>query len=346
MFNYGAEVAIGGDNYIKWPTEGEKVALIDGDLIPYIVGYTVHPMKVTKAEVMVQIGSAPDIRSTPYFLDAADHASWIINTWVRGAGCDSAKIFMTDSPKNYRIGVAFSKPYKGQRKSEKPAFFYELREYLLEKHGAILSNGEEADDLICIEMHKDFLKLKEQGVVLGSPEHKAFAGCVCCTQDKDLRMIAGWHYQPKTNHHAEGVFFVDEIGWLEPKWKQRETKTKGVVDYIDKLKGAGLKFFYAQILMGDSADNYGGLKGCGATDAFRLIDPCKTEKEMYYAVLNAYKEKYGDGEYVKNYRGGVAFCTPYQLMLEQGRLAYMQRTVGDVWRGQHYCPHGEEDVWK
>ena len=344
-FDYGAELQIGGDNFHKWPQEGEKVALIDGDLIPYIVGHSTAPAIFDRAKRKVINGLHKDIRETEEFLDKVDQLNWIINSWVRGAGCDAAKIFLTDSKSNFRINVAFSKPYKGQRPSEKPPFFYELREYLLQKHDAILAVGNEADDLISIEMTKDAERLAKDGVVLGSPEHKVFAGCVCCTQDKDLRMISGWHYQPKTNYCESSVFFVDEIGWLEPVWKTKETKTKGTTEYIDKLKGAGLQFFYAQILMGDTADNYGGLKGCGKTRAYELVSRCKTQKEMYEAVLAEYKAKYPKGMLAHNYRGGAMHLTAYQLMLEQGRLAYMQRKEGDVWREKSHLPLGDDPAW-
>lgn len=345
MFDHGAEVQIGGDNFKKWPREGSKVALIDGDLLPYIVGYTVNPRNLDKAKIQVQMGVFSSIEETSYFKDAADHMNWIINKWVLGAGCDAAKIYMTDSASNFRLDLAFSKPYKGQRKSEKPPFFYELREYLLYQHEAILAVGCEADDLISIEMTSDFRKLQIDGVVLGSDEHKAFAGCVCCTQDKDLRMIPGWHYQPKTNHHAEDVFFVDELGWLEPKYKTRETKTKGTVEYIDKLKGAGLKFFYAQCLMGDSADNYPGLPGCGATETFDLIDGCTSEDEMLLVVLRAYSDKWPKGTRAKNHRGGSLHLTAAQMLVEQGRLAYMQRTPGEVWMPDIHLPLGTSGDW-
>lgn len=348
-FDFGVDVSL-TPNYKKWKEEGNKVALIDGDLIPYIVCFTIDKEAGALAQLSVDNGEYSCISDTPQFIDAADHMNWIINLWVSESGCDSAKIYLTDSKSNFRINLAIQRPYKGQRPTDKPPFFYELREYLLQKHNAILSHGCEADDLISIEMTKDLERLKEEAsVALGSPEHRAFAGCVCCTKDKDLRMIAGWHYNPDATTKDTKLFFVDELGWLEPVWKERMTKTKGMVQYIDKLKGAGLKFFYAQILMGDTADNYAGLERCGKTKAYELLDNCTTEKELYMTCLSAYEAKYKGKDKVKvhNYRGGYCELTPYQMMLEQGRLAYMQRKVGDVWRSKSYLPSGVEGgVWK
>lgn len=335
MFDFGTEGTIesGGGHYFAWPSDGEKVALVDGDLLPYIVGYTVDERDVWKAKMQVELGVAESIQQTPHFQNAADHIDYLVNTWVRGAGCDSCRVYMTDSGSNFRLRLAFSKPYKGQRKSDKPPFFYELREYLMQKHNAVLAVGEEADDLISIEMHRDLLRIQQEGNVQpGSPEHRAFAGVVCCTQDKDLRMLPGWHYQPKTNYCGESVFFVHELGELLPVWKTRKTKTKGDVQYIDKLKGNGLKFFYAQILMGDTADNYPGLKGCGPAEAYELLNPCKDERSLYNAVYTAYRKKYPKPVMYENHRGGKMLLKAYDLMLEQGRLAYMQREPNEIWR--------------
>lgn len=338
MFDFGEEIQTGGGNLIVWPKDGSKVALIDGDLLPYIVGYTVNPARVMKAQLQVNVGTASSIMDSWYFQDAADHMNWLINSWVRGAECDAARIYITDSSSNYRLGIAFTKPYKGQRKSEKPPFFYELRQYLLDTHGAILAQGCEADDLICIEMTADLKRIQQEGKVLpGSPEHRAFAERVCVTIDKDLRIVPGWHHHPKTQHELASTVFVDELGWLEPSYNK--------LDQIKKLKGAGLKFFYSQILIGDSADNYGGLFRCGPARAYELLSRCKTEAGLYYAVLNEYKRKYPNGQAVRNYRGGVMHLTAYQMMLEQGRLAWMQREPGQVWRPAAYLPHGESGEW-
>ncbi len=126
---------------------------------------------------------------------------------------------------------------------------------------------------------------------------------------------------------------------------------------ITKLRGSGLKFFYAQILMGDAADNYKGLPDCGMTGAYNLLANCRDEKELYLTVLKAYKGVYGTGvhwcphfkgteEYADAYievhgtlpldwvqwKNRGAWLTAYDRMLEQGRLAWMQTYQGDVWR--------------
>ena len=144
---------------------------------------------------------------------------------------------------------------------------------------------------------------------------------------------------------------------LEPVWKD---------DKVKDIKGYGIKFFYAQLLMGDSVDNYTGIPRYRLNDIMLNLAHLKTEKELYYAVLGEYKKKFGEGVWVDNYRGTEKyrkdhlqdfgkeppefsswkgrkrFCTPYELMLEQARLAHMQTYKGEIWRAKATCPLGSE----
>lgn len=319
-FNFGAEVSE-DNNYIEWPSDGERIALLDGDMIPYIIGYTISDMTFLKAKTRVKDGQCALIVDTPECKNALERVDSVVNSWVRGAGCDAARIFMTDSALNFRVELAFSEPYKGQRKEEKPPFFYEMREYLLSRHRATLAMGNEADDLMSInqwELARAFCK--ENGCELWSTEHRAFANSVIVSADKDLMIVPGYHLIP-----GEEVVWVDPLGHLDLQYKPNGT--------IKKLKGSGLKFFYAQMIIGDTIDNYKGIPGKGARFAYDLLSKCKDEKSLYMAVLRAYKDKFGYGKVIlKNYRGGTREGTAFDLMLEAGRLAHMATFVGDIWR--------------
>lgn len=373
-FNYGAEVST-EDSYFLWPVNGIMTALIDGDMLPYIVGYTKDDKMLFRANVRVQQGECATIQETPEFLNAADHMNWLLNQWVRGAGCDSARIFLTDSASNFRLEVAFSQHYKGQRNTEKPPFFYELREYLLERHNAELSDGNEADDdmsIALMDSHREFCE--EHGVEMGSPEHKVFSNVVCVTKDKDARITIGKHCDPD----KRVIDWTDGLGYLTPKYKMNKVatadyeyhnagfytrgpkagqpKTKRVKvgtskkEVLHKLSGCGLKFFYAQLIMGDTADNYSGLVGKGKAFAYELLDDCTSERELFYAVLNAYRNVWSNGTnnpvQITNIEGKKAMLTPYQLMLEQGRLAWMQTYKGELWRKKDYCPTLGDAIWQ
>jgi len=396
-FDYGAEVAEKVNTFKKWPKDGDMCCLLDGDMLPYIVGYSTDELRAMRAIKMAQFlyGKEPDpddwawiecLLKQPYFEDKIDHLNFELNRWVTESKADSAKIYLTSSADNFRIDIAFSRKYKGERKKGKPPFFKEFRTYLLVKHEAILAIGEEADDLMCIEQEYQNRLLEAQGVEIGSHTHKDFANTIISTKDKDLRIRAGLHHCPTSRE----IFFVTTLGSLEPVWKDKQSvkfehwptvkgvavnpdinkgpydafkrgAKKGVVktkrvkvgyettQYIDKLKGGGLKFFYSQLIVGDVVDNYSGIEGCGKEIAYELLNGCSSERELFETTLALYRSKYSPDNspiWRENYRGGKALITPYQLMLEQGRLAWMQTSVGELWRDKHFCPSGVDEIWK
>lgn len=83
-------------------------------------------------------------------------------------------------------------------------------------------------------------------------------GTVICSTDKDLLQIPGHHYN----------FSRDEYSFVTPD--------------------EGLKFFYKQLLIGDTVDNIFGVKGYGPKKSARCIDPCETELEMFERVQSLY----------------------------------------------------------
>lgn len=326
-FNFGAELSEAVDHIKVWPRGGERTALIDGDLLPYIIGYSTPEMTWLRAQNRVEDGKCYGIVDTPEFEEAKQKLCVVLNDWVTSAGCDSAVIYMTDSPKNFRINLAIQRKYKGNRKSEKPPFFHELRAFMINHLGAILSDEEEADDLITIHLWEHQLNgLVANGVPLGSAAHKELARFVICSKDKDLAISPGWHLSASDKK----LHWVTVMGELLPKWV---TNDKGK-EVIKKLYGTGLKFFYSQMLQGDGVDNYTGIPRMRLKDIYDLLEPCKTEAELYMATLSAYKKKYGAETYITNYRGGGRMMKPFEIMHEQGRLAHMQRFKGEIWRSE------------
>ncbi len=381
-FDFGAVVPERKKAYRKWPSEGSKTALIDGDMLPYIAGYCVEETALVTAQYKVASGECACIEETPEFLDYTDHLDWLVNDWVQAAGCDSMRLYLTESASNFRVGLAFTEEYKGKRPSEKPAFFYEGRQHLLDLHGGILSVGEEADDLMTMAKWDSLRELELEGVELGSQQHRAFDCIIPVSQDKDLRVSPGWHCDPVKRQ----MIWVTPLGELQPKYSKREVnkyeywptvngkpvdpaahpgpydtfsrgkrrgevKTKRVCvgtqpsEAIEKLTGTGLKFFYAQCLMGDGVDCYRGLPGCGPKRAYEIVDPCTSEEMLYAEVLKEYRRVLGETVMATNYRGGSLLLTAEQMLLEQGRLAFMQTRKGELWRGHEYCPRGDSEEW-
>lgn len=327
-FDFGAELSEATDHVKLWPTDGEMTMLVDGDLLPYIIGYSIPDLMWLHAQNRVESGKYSSLQETPEFEEVKQKLCMTMNSWIEGAKCDSAVIYMTDSAKNFRLQLAIQKPYKGTRRSEKPPFFYESRAFMIEHLGAVLSDGEEADDLITIHLWEHQLKeLNASGIQLGSNQHKEFARFVVGSKDKDLAISPGWHYSVAERK----LLWVDELGELLPQWGKTP---KGKLN-IKKLRGTGLKFFYSQMLQGDGVDNYSGIPRMKLMDIYELLEPCKSERELYEATLSAYVNKYGrEGCRIDNHRGGYRVMKPFEIMHEQGRLAHMQKFRGEIWRSE------------
>lgn len=133
-----------------------RTANIDGDIICYSIAFA------------CQKKDKP-MESEQFCL--ATVKSFIHNT-VEAVAADEYRIFLTGE-NNFRIKLAVSKPYKGNRKQEKPKYYQLIRDYLVEHHHAEIVNDIEADDALG----------------LAQTEHT-----ILCTIDKDLDMIEGQHY--------------------------------------------------------------------------------------------------------------------------------------------------------
>lgn len=376
-FDYGGGVAEKEDNYKVWPTVGDRTCLVDADLLPYRVGFTFSETEYLAALSLVEDGTCKSLKDTPQFESAFDQLCASLNLWIRKTKCDSAILYSTKSDSNFRLDIAFTDKYKGQRIADKPPFFNELKDAMTELLGCELSEGIEADDNLSIEASR---RTRLLGVLAGSAQHKELCDCVIASSDKDSAITPNWNWNPDTGK----MQWVTLLGELEPKYNTAMVKDYAVVgtgvffkrgvnagkektkrvligerpsSAITKLRGNGLKFFYAQIIMGDAADNYKGLKGKGMTAAYETLCNCTSEKELYTETLKLYKEVYGNGthwcphykgtaEYYDAYvlangnpppdwsfwKGKGAWLTAYERMLEQGRLAWMQTYRGDIWR--------------
>lgn len=89
----------------------------------------------------------------------------------------SRRIFLSGK-NNYRDKLATIRIYKGNRDPHnKPVYYDEIRQYLIDFQGAEVIDGMEADDKLGIEQWK----CKDRST------------CIV-TSDKDLNCIPGWHY--------------------------------------------------------------------------------------------------------------------------------------------------------
>jgi hypothetical protein len=182
----------------------------------------------------------------------------------------SYKLYLTSNDKsNYRFKVAKTRPYKGNRTAPKPVHYDAIREYLLQCWNAELVTGIEADDAMGIEQCRH---LPGESVI--------------CSIDKDMNIIRGHHYN-----------FVTDVLYTTTYFGHLELYDLGGNKAKKSLRGGGLKWFYAQMLLGDSADNIPGVSMCGPVKVFKLLSECKTEEELYKTVLKVYTNKQIEGRF-------------------------------------------------
>lgn len=272
-------------------------ALLDGDILTYECGFGV----MTGWE-----GESP-----PPFDKAAELLDNRIANIVALAGADEYQIYLTGKG-NFREKIAVTKPYKGNRLQEKPFHYKNLRAYMQGKHNAIIVDGMEADDAICIEQMK-YLSLPEGDNDCGQT--------IICTRDKDLRQCPGMHYGWELgNQPSFGPKFIDEFGWIELVEK---VDSKGKIK--KELKGGGLLFFCAQCLLGDKVDNIEGIPKYGPVKAFETLGHIKVYTEAFKAVREAYRGFYGDNELAD------------EKLLEMGQLLWMVRELDE---------EGKPKIWE
>lgn len=251
-------------------------ALIDGDIIRYEVGFA--------AEVGWKNNDLPPWQYVEDMLLER------IQRILHGAGATTYTLYVTEG-KTFRYDIATVKPYKGNRKADKPWHFNNISVYLKDVLGAVVVRDIEADDAMAIEQ-TGVEHLRE-----GCPE---VAPTIICTRDKDLRQVPGWHYGWEMG--AQPSFGPEFVLWDDANLELNDKR--------NAIKGTGLAFFYAQVLWGDRADNIPGLPGCGAVAAYEAL---KADNDGLYTVSNMYQEHYG-GEWEER-------------LLEQGQLCWMSRRL-------------------
>ncbi len=224
--------------------------LIDGDIIAYRAAFSTEQMgsQDTKDKVDDLIEYILEHTALlPYEIDI-DYA-----------------VYLTGK-ENFRYSIAKSYPYKGNRKSvQKPRHLQTARDHMENKYKAIVSKGEEADDLIAKEATRLDYKV-----------------CVASI-DKDMLQIPCWHFNI----------------------------VRG--DYVNVEPFGGIKFFYTQILTGDTADNIVGLFRVGPVKAKKILEDAETEEDLWDCVVKAY-----DGN--------------EDRVIENARLLWLRREEEEIWQ--------------
>lgn len=178
---------------------------------------------------------------------------------------------------NFRLGIAKTQKYK-DRPGKKPYHYKNILAYAKCRWEMVEDERLEADDLLGILITED-------------------KDIICCSRDKDLLQVQGWHYQWELNKQPQfGPKLVDGYGEIY-------LNSKGV------LKGWGPKLFLAQCILGDPVDTIPGLPNKGPVAAMETLGHTTSYLEGLNAVREAYKASGKDDEY----------------LLEQGQLLWIIR---------------------
>jgi 5'-3' exonuclease len=213
----------------------------------------------------------------------------MIDKTLHETGAKEFSIYLSGD-NNFRYSIY--PEYKANRTQPKPQYLLDVKDYLIKKYKAEVSDGCEADDMLGIQQC-DALYCKEMDLV------KYPEDTIICSIDKDLRMIPGMHYS----------FEIGGKITKGPRTGETWTRPMEIVEvsYID-----GLKKFYTQLLTGDSTDNVKGAAGIGPVKAERILEGLETEKELFEAV-----EPYFSSE---------------EELLMTGQCLWIFRKPNDRWR--------------
>ena len=252
-------------------------------------------------------------------------------------GATESPIFYFTGKGNFRIERAKTKPYKGTRTTEKPYHYGNVKVYLESCFECHTSLDCEADDELAmaqmVDVHRFSRDYEKYGVGAKSGLTQAeflSRNCktVICTRDKDLRMVPGWHYGWECGAQPEfALQWIDDLpGTLTPTYKTKEKRYKTEpfireVTELDKLKGTGNLWFYAQMLMGDGVDNIPGCKGVGLKATYEALKDCTTEKEMYKVVIDLYISKH-DEEWMNIFEEQADLLWMIRERDEEGNLVF------------------------
>jgi 5'-3' exonuclease len=206
------------------------------------------------------------------------------------AGGTQPPIIYLTGKNNFRERIAKRREYKKGRPEDKPFHYYNIKGYLIQEYGAIVVDGMEADDALCIN----------QEAALSNSEAD---DTIICSRDKDLKQCRGYHFSWECGKQPSiGPLYVEGYGSLELKNSK-------------KLTGTGHVWFFAQCLMGDTTDTIPGIKGYGPVKTYNLLKDASSYREGQQVVIDCYKEAYGDRW--------------EEELLEQARLVWMVRDLDD-----------------
>lgn len=284
------------DNVIYFEDNVQKRILIDGDVLLHMACWQ-KPIKKDEIEAfradideMIDFGTAQhkidrmekilyDQTQTfqPTLTLAQERFEHFMNHTLEHNYSEIFSIAIGNSKDNWRLDI--HPEYKMQKSrvqsnKKRAPYIQDLRMWAVKEYNGHYCEGYEADDVIRIWANQ-----------LGIGNY------VVCSVDKDLNLIPGDHFDPKTED-------PEKMFW-----------------YMDPNDSA--IFFWEQMLTGDSIDNIPGVKGVGPKTALKLLGPCKNEQEAKEVVVQEYDLRYGE--------------EGYEHLMFNGQLLHIWNKMGDRW---------------
>lgn len=232
--------------------------------------------------------------------------------WSRKhTGAKSIKVYLTSEDKsNFRFGLATIWGYKANRdSSNKPVYYDECRQHIIDHWGAEVVTGEEADDAVSYFQYMNYERFR--------------SGCyddtnITCIAhaDKDINMIPGWHW---SLGKEERLYWVSEVD----AWRT----------------------FFTQLITGDpQVDNIPGLcQLTGKMATKKIKDPIQSmddPKQMLEYVYNIWDER-APASIMKMDEDGDPYECKWdttEVLSEIGNLLWMRRHPGETW--EEYMRYG------
>jgi hypothetical protein len=243
----------------------------------------------------------------------------MVSDILRQANCESI-LFALGGKENFRNELDLPQKYKGNRDDTlRPLSLSEVRDFIANTYPTVFSENEEADDIIS----------KYQFLSYQDPTKHI----VVATLDKDARGTPGNLLNPDENKLVR----IEGLGFLE---RQEKVSSAGKKSY--KLYGEGRKWFYAQLLTGDKADNYfpcdyyktvvgNDSKSPLITDlkCFNMLNECKTDAECWNVIVQQYREWYGQIDSWVNWKGETVKGTWIDILQVYVDVVHMRRFDND-----------------
>lgn len=255
MANFGIDTEQLSSNMFQPSTTDDRVLLYDGDSACYVQTAGVRNLDTAQRRF------EKDILTMMYLTK-----------------CSSARVHLTPKGclKNNRHLLLGAKAYQANRGSaKKPEMLEPLRSsapLYFQDHPDITVFGHydiEADDALMID-------------------HYHMSNGVLVSADKDLLISPKEQYMTDTGTYLT-LPSNDRFGWITRKeWCTPSGKVNS------KCVGKGTKFFLAQMLMGDTADNVKGIlkydgKLCGMTGTLNVLEHITCEHHAVNIVLDGYR---------------------------------------------------------